>query len=97
MGCITLIASALVYLELIRMGFPDGFLTEFERAERILYRLFLVVSIPTGLWFLVLGWIETPKTAKLLTATGASYLVVVVSLLLLGVYLSGRLMGGAGG
>lgn len=51
-------------------GFPDGHLTELERARVILYNIFTLLSIMLSLWYGYMGLKTTQSIAqrKLLTA-----------------------------
>ena len=89
MGLFALAASVSVYQELRLLGFPDGFLTELDRAERILGIIFIGVSFPAGLWFVFIG--------KKLWIAIVFYAVFVILLSAVDFYLRRHLMSGGGG
>jgi hypothetical protein len=99
MGCIALGLSGLSYLKYIyRLGFPDGFITELEYAERRLAYIFIVISLIIGSYFIYLGKGAGRKAiGKRLSATIIVYLAFMISLTLLDYYYHLHLTGGRGG
>lgn len=97
-GCLLFIASALVYLTMQSRGFPDGHLTELDRAENVLATLFIGVSTPAGVWFIVLGG-EPGKQliTKRFRLTLLLYALFTFLLLGIDLYLRHHLDNGAGG
>ena len=97
-GVIPLVAAFYVYYELSFMGFPDGFLTELARGRRILFRLFIGVSIPVASWFIYLGWTASRKNiGKQLAIAVIGYTIFLVSMFIVDIYLRQTLTGGGGG
>ena len=99
LGCVTLASSFAIRYHLGWMGFPDGHLTDFERiAETILLRVFGAVSLPIGVWFLVLGWIgRRHRIGWAVCLTAVLFAILVGSLIAVGVFQSGHLEDGTGG
>jgi hypothetical protein len=104
MGCIALALPCLIYFKYIyRLGFPDGFITELEYAERRLAYIFIVISLTIGSYFMYLGKMYLGKGAgrkaisKRLSATIIVYLAFIISLTLLDYYYHLHLTGGRGG
>jgi hypothetical protein len=80
------------------LGFPDGFLTELEYAERRLAQIFIVISVIVGAGFFYLGTIALRKEiGKKLSAAIVLYLIFVISLSLIDYYYRLHLTDGAGG
>jgi hypothetical protein len=103
-GGMILAASGLVYLQVKSMGFPDGFLTDLDRARKVLGNLFIWVSLPTSVWFGVLGWEpwrrESQKgqvSLKQLGFASATYALFVITLWGIDLYLQQHLNHGGGG
>lgn len=97
-ACLTLVWSAFAYLELQSFGFPDGHLTELDRAEAILGRVLISISVPVGLWFIFLGSIATRRRiSKKLSLTIICYAIFVLLLLVTDLYLRHHLDDGVGG
>jgi hypothetical protein len=85
---ITLATSLLVYLEYIYLlGFPDGFITDLEYAQRNLAYIFIAISVIASLYFLYLFLTSANKQiGKKLTVVAVLYLIFAVSLFLLDSY-----------
>lgn len=98
LGCIPLALATIAYLERQSLGFPNGHLTEVERAQKTLLALSTWTSLLFSGWFAFLGWMAARRRVgtKLCVAT---ILYVLVAALLLGVdrYLRQHLEGGGGG
>jgi hypothetical protein len=97
-GCFIWAISAFGYLHLRALGFPDGFLTEFDRAQKILLNGLVWISIPVGFWFIFLGTIsfQQPITRKL-RLTLLLYAMFVLLLVSINFYLRQHLDHGGGG
>ena len=57
LGCSAIILSFFVYLELSFIGFPDGYLSDWDQARQILLTIYIVISLLVGVWYIFLGWI----------------------------------------
>lgn len=99
LGCFAFVASILIYLEYIHwLGFPDGFITELDYAERRLAYLFIGISLLFGLCFIYLGQMASRmEIGKKLAATLVLYLVSSLTIALIDYYYRLHLMGGTGG
>jgi hypothetical protein len=98
MACFALTSSIFVYEEVQLLGFPDGFLTELDQAERILANFFIWISFPTSLWLVFLSWIASQqKIRKKLCITIVLYIVLVTLLSVIDFYLRQHLKSGGGG
>jgi hypothetical protein len=98
MAGVSLILSAFAYQEWQFLGFPDGFLTEVNRAEKVLFGLFVGVSVLMSLWFVSLGWLASKRNvSRQLYTTLIFYSLIVVVVFGTDVYLRQRLGGGGGG
>lgn len=98
-GGLVLAASFPVYMEYIHwLGFPDGFITELEYAERRLAYLFIGISLISGSCFLYLGAVGSrKKIGKQLSAAIILYLAAITSISLMDYYYRSHLAGSAGG
>lgn len=97
-GCLLFIASALVYLIMQSRGFPDGHLTELDRAENVLATLFIGVNTPAGLWFILLGGQSgQQRITKRFRLTLLLYALFAFLLFGIDLYLRHHLDNGAGG
>ena len=98
MACFALASSVFVYLEVRLMGFPDGFLTELDKAEKILAYVFILINFPTSFWFGFLSWIALQQKVRTkLCITIFLYGVLVVLLFVIDSYLRKHLESGRGG
>ena len=98
MACVALGVSYFVYGQIRFMGFPDGFLTDLDRAQRILGYVFLGTSVPAGLWFGFLSWIAPQhRVGKKLLVTIALYVGFLLLLYGINFYLRQNLNSGSGG
>jgi hypothetical protein len=72
--------AALAFFEQRLVGFPDGFISEAERATMPLATVFIWFSLATGLWFLRLGWLaaRTPISRRLWVAALVYLLVATL-------------------
>lgn len=88
-----------VYSEYIYLlGFPDGFITELEYAERELAFIFIALNIVFGAFFFYLGWkaLKMKIGRKLFVAT-ILYLLILICLYLIDNDYQLRLMNSSGG
>lgn len=98
-GGIVLAAALPVYVGYIDgLGFPDGFITELEYAERRLAYVFIGISIVLGACFIYLGKVASrKKVGKQLCAAIILYLLSVIVVSLLDYYYRLHLTDGGGG
>ena len=98
-GCIVLASSILIYIEYIQLlGFPDGFITELEYAERRLAYILIGISVILGLYFIYLGRIASQKLiGKKLSAAIIFYLTSIISIFLIDYYYRLHIMNSSGG
>ncbi len=98
MACVVLLLSALVYAEVSSMGFPDGHLTELDRAERVLAYGLLGVNFFVSLWFVFL-FRRAPHepVGRRVWVSTALYAVFVAVMLAVDLGLSRHLDAGGGG
>ena len=91
--------SVVVYASfLFRLGFPDGYVTALDRAERILAYVFIGGSFPVGLWFCFLGWIAPhQRIRKKLGVSACVYAAFTILLFVIDFYLGRHLDNGFGG
>jgi heme A synthase len=61
-GLVAFALSVYAYLERRLMGFPDGFLTELDRAERCLFDIFIPVQVYLPALGSFSGMVGTKKT-----------------------------------
>src|SRR5262245_7752000 len=80
MGCFAFIASFFVYTEYIHLlGFPAGFITEVEYAERRLAYCFVGVSVLFGLCFMYLCKLALQtRIGRRLSVTIIVYLIAIL-------------------
>ncbi len=56
-GFITLILPILGYVKYVYfLGFRDGYITDYEHAGKVFYKIFIWFSFGLGLYFINLGW-----------------------------------------
>ena len=80
------------------MGFPDGHLTELDRARKPLYKIFMLISFTFSPYFLYLGWISNKLVRnKHLLIFLLVYLLLIVALVCVDYTLSLRFDNGVGG
>ena len=98
-GCLVLASSFFVYIEYIHLlGFPDGFITELEYAERKLAYLLIAIDIIFGSWFIYLGKLASKKKiSKKLSTAIFLYLIFLVSIFFVDRYYKLHLVNSAGG
>jgi hypothetical protein len=99
LGFISLTLPAFIYKFYIGwMGFPDGYITECERAEKILYRIFILPEIAFGLFFIYLGWTASKqRITRKLTASLALFILYLIVIIIVDGYLRLHLDNGRGG
>lgn len=95
-----MLASALfVYAEHVYLlGFPDGFVSELDRAERRLAVVVIVASLSMGSYLLRLGYLAARQAiGKRLLVALALYLLIWLAVLCLDHHARSYLPGGGGG
>ena len=85
-GAVILLAAFLSYQAARYLGFPDGFLTELDRAERVLLRIFAGTSVVAGLASILLGHFCHPTSRRRLYGVLLTYGVVAAALYSLDLY-----------
>lgn len=98
-GFIALALSLLIYMQYVFMlGFPDGFITELEIAQRQLAYVFITVNIILACCFIYLGYLASKKDVgkKLLIATTA-YLICIIFICCINYYYQLNLTNSRGG
>jgi len=98
-GLIALALSLLIYMQYVFMlGFPDGFITELEYAQRQLAYVFITVSIILAFCFIYLGYLASKKDVgkKLLIAT-ITYLICIIAIYCINYYYQLNLTDSNGG
>jgi hypothetical protein len=97
-GSITLLAALVLYQEVQFMGFPDGFLSELDRARRVMLWVMIGLSLPTALWFFALGrQAARTQVGPQLSVSLAGYGAYMALLWLIDLYLRRNLIGSGGG
>ncbi len=95
LGALALAVPAVLYLfHFSSLGWPDGFLSERDRAEQDLFHLFVGASLLLGLSLFWLG--RSGARRGVAVATGLFLLLVACSLATLS-YFRAHLPGGGGG
>jgi hypothetical protein len=90
--------SLTVYQQIQLLGFPDGYLTELDRAERVLGNIFFGINILAGMWFGFLGWeAARQRINRKLTVSIISHGIFVLIVYSIGLYLAQNLNSGGGG
>lgn len=98
-GFIALVLSLLIYMQYVFMlGFPDGFITELEYAQRQLAYVFMLVNIILAFCFIYLGYLASKKNVgKKLLAITITYLICVTVMYCINYYYQLNLRDGRGG
>jgi hypothetical protein len=96
-GSLVLVAAVVVYLELQLLGFPDGFLTDLDRARKTLIPVWIGISVAVGVWLIGLGATSPPGMTAKLRITLAVYGLVVLLTAGIDFYLRHSLNSGGGG
>jgi hypothetical protein len=94
---LTLALSIYAYIELRFLGFPDGFLTELERSQSFLVKIFIGINIPTSIWFSYLSFAAPPRIHRKLGISIALYGIFGLILFAINVFLRQYLNDGGGG
>jgi len=95
---LVLAAARTAHWEAYSQGFPDGHVTELERASKILYIVFVAVSVPIGLWSVVAACLVRKRWVRTAWYVGVGFLVgITVVLCVIYVHLSRHLDDGIGG
>ena len=98
LGLAALAMAAYEYAWLQGLGFPDGHLTDLDRARIPLRSAFIGLSVLCGLCFLLLARIASGKQRRIwLLAVIGLYLAIVLATLSIDWHLSTSLDAGAGG
>jgi hypothetical protein len=95
---VVLAIAAYDYLWLKDLGFPDGAITELDRARIPLYNIFVTLSVFCGAYLIYLGAkaSEQQRRMRLLTVA-LLYLLIIAVTISLDWHFSTYLRGGAGG
>ncbi|MBU1077208.1 MAG: hypothetical protein KKH98_07945 [Spirochaetes bacterium] len=98
-GLLSLTLPVIIYqLHIKWLGFPDGGLTEFERAENFLYRIFIWPGFALGLYFLYLGWTASKqKIKKKLVISICIFIFIIIATIIVDYYFSLHFDNGGGG
>lgn len=89
-------SAGLLYLTFVHdAGFPDGFLTELARAQRLLFGSLAAASTVLGLAFVALGLRNGP--VRLVLALVALHVLAGAGSVAIDAYLRSHLADGAGG
>ncbi len=98
LASLALLSAALAFKYRAAYGFPDGFLTERDRAEKILLASFIGVSLLFGLRTLLLARSAGQRpVASALRISLAIYFCMSVVLMAATLYVRMTLSGGGGG
>jgi hypothetical protein len=98
LAAIALLCAALAYKYRAMYGFPDGFLTERDRAEKVVLTVFIGVSLLFGCRALFLAQIAHQRpVASALRSSLVIYFCINVLLMAATVYARKTLAGGGGG
>lgn len=86
------------YLWLLGVGFPDGYITELDRARIPLHKMFSILSLVYCVYFLYAGWTASDNliAGKLLLAASI-YIALFGIIAFADYFLSLRLDHGIGG
>ena len=94
----SLVIAAYLWISTLNYGFPDGYVTEFERAELVLFRTLSLISVfVAGLstWIALREWNE--KTAYLIRYSYFLYLLILAGGYFINHWLRAGLDSGGGG
>lgn len=91
--------SIYIYLEFIYLaGFPDGSLTDLDRGEQILFKLFIIANVIWSLYlFFLIRSISRKKSDRTFYVSALVYIAFTVCIFFIDHYLSLHLMDGRGG
>jgi len=88
-GVIALGLSCVVFQEFRLIGFPDGFLSDYDRLRKIVLSSSIVAGVVSSLWFVSLGWIAERKRIGLrFCLTGILFAALALSAFLIDHHLS---------
>ena len=98
LAVIVLAIAAYDYLWLKDLGFPDGAITELDRARIPLYKVFITLSVFCGAYLIYLGakGVDQQRRMRLLAVTFL-YLLIVAVTITIDWRFSTYLPGGGGG
>lgn len=89
--------AGMLGLELRMLGFPDGYLTDFDRAKRVYYAVFGVLGIGLGLYFGYLAFYPSKgKSKRYILGLALLFAVLILCFFALHFALSLRLDRGQG-
>lgn len=95
---VVLIIASYFYVVVRSFGFPDGHVTELERAREPLYITFILLSVLHGAIFFVISFTAVgTRLVQLLLRVGAVYVVCVVTIFAVDTIFSFYLDHGVGG
>jgi H+/Cl- antiporter ClcA len=98
MGLAVISVALFFHMTLQEAGFPDGHITDLERAHAKLYPPFIVLSIICGLYFFYIGiTVANRKIRSRFLAGILAYLLISCITGAIDVYLTMTLDDGAGG
>ena len=79
-GLIAFALSVYAWMEFRQIGFPDGFLSEGDKARKGLLCSFTVLGFLASVWFVYLGRFSNhTKTARKLYITAILYVILLLS------------------
>ena len=99
LGFFSLTLPAFVYeLHIKWLGFPDGYRTELEQAEKNLYQIFIWPGFALGMFFIYLGWTASKgRINKRLVISISMFILYVIITIIVDYYLRLHLDKGTGG
>jgi RsiW-degrading membrane proteinase PrsW (M82 family) len=79
-GLIAFALSVYAWMEFRQIGFPDGFLSEWDKARKVLLCSFTILSFLAGVWFVYFGRLSNqPKSLRKLYITAILYVILLLS------------------
>jgi len=98
LSVIALLSAILTYMNTVSMGFPDGHLTEFERAAKPLFIGYSILALLFGIAFYLLARFSSKKYSSLaFYFCVVLFMLLVSALIVLYFYFSSNLNHGGGG
>lgn len=98
LAALSAMLAVFAYADLRFAGFPDGHLTELERAQVFLLPIFIGVNLLCTVWFLRLGCIaKNIGMATRLRVSRIVYAIFLVGSVVIHLFLLQRLNSGVGG
>ncbi len=97
-SAVSLLLGGYLYLEWTSIGFPDGYVSDFDRARQILYPIGMILSTAFAISFARMGrkpWVETNQ--KKILSCLLLFLGMIVFFVTLLFFLSVKLDHGQGG